>query len=188
MFYKLDNETLLYRRDWRKFYVLLFIIVILISSSFIIGNNCAVNPLHEFEKELILINIQQEKSRFTEEKFVNEINRLRIRFPHIVMAQSILETNRWSSRIFIESNNLFGMKEAKARITTASGTHLNHAYYENWMESLYDYGFYQSRYLGKIKTEEEYYLYLQESYAEDVSYVSKLKNIVQKEKLKNLFK
>lgn len=187
MFYKLDKETLLYRKDWSKFCIFLLTVIILIFSSFVFGTNFKVSPLDEFEKELILVNIQQEKNRFTEEKFIKEIKRLKIRFPHIVMAQSILETNTWKSRIFIESKNLFGMKEAKARITTASGTHLNHAYYDNWIESLYDYGFYQSRYLGKIKTEEEYYEYLRQHYAEDVNYVNKLKDIIQKRKLQNIF-
>ena len=38
-----------------------------------------------------------------------------------------------------------------------------------------------------ISSENEYFSKLQEKYAEDSTYVSKLKNIIQKEKLKKIF-
>ena len=102
---------------------------------------------------------------------------LNIKFPHIVMAQSKLETNNFKSGIFKENHNLFGMKEARVRINTAKGTNRNHAYYDNWESSVYDYAFYQCRYLSALTTEAEYYRYLAGSYAEDPHYVSKVKNI-----------
>jgi hypothetical protein len=43
------------------------------------------------------------------------------------------------------------MKQARIRVNTAKGTNLNHAYYDTWMESLYDYAFYQCRYMSNIK-------------------------------------
>ena len=55
------------------------------------------------------------------------------------------------------------------------------------MESIYDYAFYQCRYLGGIRTEAEYYAYLGKSYAEDKDYVKVLKSVVEKENLKDLF-
>ena len=79
------------------------------------------------------------------------------------------------------------MREAKSRITTSTGTNLNHAQYNSWRESVYDYAFYQSRYLGNIKTESEYYQYLAASYAEDPGYVKKIKQIVEGRDLKKLF-
>ena len=103
------------------------------------------------------------------------------------MAQSIVETGNWKSSIFKENHNLFGMKQASVRINTASGTQNNHAYYETWMESIYDYAFYQCRYLSNLQSEEAYYAYLQNSYAEDPNYVKILKSIVQREQLKALF-
>jgi hypothetical protein len=187
MFYKFDSQFLVWKKDYKKLYVCLIVSTLLMFGSFLFGVYHKIDALEEYEKELIVLNIQQEKNKFTKEKLVKEIKRLRIKYPHIVMAQSMLETNRWKSRIFIESNNLFGMKEAKSRITTANGTHLNHAYYNSWEESLYDYGFYQSRYLSKIKTENEYFLFLGESYAEDKDYVLKLKKLIEDEKLKELF-
>jgi len=79
------------------------------------------------------------------------------------------------------------MKEAVVRVHTAKGTQFSHAYYDNWIESVYDYAFYQSTYLSTLKTEEEYYFYLDKSYAEADNYVKLLKSMVIKEKLKEQF-
>jgi hypothetical protein len=79
------------------------------------------------------------------------------------------------------------MREAKQRITTAQGTENNHAYYASWGESVYDYAFYQCRYLSGINTEEQYFQYLSQSYAENPNYVSILKDMIIKENLKAKF-
>ncbi len=55
------------------------------------------------------------------------------------------------------------------------------------MESVYDYAFYQCRYMGAANTEEEYFLALGASYAESGNYVQALKTVIAKEKLKELF-
>jgi len=103
------------------------------------------------------------------------------------MAQSIVETGHWDSKIFKENHNLFGLRQAVIRINTANGTQYNHAYYDNWKESLYDYAFYSCRYLSSISTEEEYFQYLQKNYAESPTYVETLKNTIKKENLKLIF-
>jgi hypothetical protein len=79
------------------------------------------------------------------------------------------------------------MKEAKSRINTAVGTNLNYAYYQNWKESVYDYAFYQCQYLSQIKTEEEYFSYLESSYAESPEYVASIRSTIQKENLRDIF-
>lgn len=56
-----------------------------------------------------------------------------------VMAQSILETNHYKSNIYKKNNNLFGMKLAKTRLTTAHGENRGHAMYVNTETSLVDY-------------------------------------------------
>ena len=137
------------------------------------------------EERLIVIN--QNEFEFSEDTLVYLLTELNVKFPHIVLAQSIIETGHWSSRIFKENNNLFGMKEAYVRVHTAKGTQHNHAYYENWRESVYDYAFYQCRYLGGIKTEEEYFQYLSRSYAEAPTYVQSLKRVIENEKLREKF-
>jgi hypothetical protein len=79
------------------------------------------------------------------------------------------------------------MKEANLRVSTSKGTQLNHAYYNHWRESVYDYAFYQCRYLGGINSEAEYYQYLDGSYAEASDYVAVIKKTVEAEGLKDLF-
>jgi uncharacterized FlgJ-related protein len=137
------------------------------------------------EEKLIII---QEHNQFSEVKLVEKIKELNIKFPHIVLAQAKLETGNFTSKVFREGNNLFGMREAKQRITTALGTENNHAFYDTWIESVLDYSFYQCKYLSNITTDEQYFQYLEQSYAEDTTYVSKLKHLVKKENLKDLFK
>jgi hypothetical protein len=73
-------------------------------------------------------------------------------------------------------------------LNTAKGTNLNHAYYDTWMESVYDYAFYQCRYMSSASTEQEYYVALDASYAEASQYSGTLKSIVEKRNLKKLFK
>tara|TARA_R110002126_G_scaffold183718_2_gene332191 strand:- start:841 stop:1404 length:564 start_codon:yes stop_codon:yes gene_type:complete len=187
MFYKFDKNELLWKKNWKQLFHSIIVVTILILSSFIGGRYLKFQSLDKVEKELIVLNVQAEKNKFTKEKFVEELKRLNIKHPHIVMAQSMVETGYWGSKIFKENHNLFGMREARVRINTAVGTQNNHAYYETWMESIYDYAFYQCRYLGGIRTEAEYYAYLGRSYAEDKDYVKVLKSVVEKENLKDLF-
>ena len=187
MFYKFDKNELLWKKNWKRLVHSIIVVTILILSSFISGRYLKFQSLETFEKELIVLNVQAEKNKFTKEKFVEELKRLNIKHPHIVMAQSMVETGYWGCKIFKENHNLFGMKQANVRINTAVGTQNNHAYYETWMESIYDYAFYQCRYLGGIRTEAEYYAYLGKSYAEDKDYVKVLKSVVEKENLKDLF-
>jgi flagellum-specific peptidoglycan hydrolase FlgJ len=188
MIYKFDKDELLWKRNWRGVRITSFIVLGALVLSFLAGRYLKFNSLESFEKELIVLNIQAEKNKFTEEKLAAELKRLNVKHPHIVMAQSILETGHWKSKIFRENHNLFGMKQAGSRINTAAGTQHNHAYYETWIESIYDYAFYQCRYLGGIRTEAEYYAYLGNSYAEDPEYVKVVQSTVKKYKLKELFR
>jgi hypothetical protein len=147
------------------------------------GYDDGVYYTEKFEKEFS-INSSDDFSRANMIKLMKQLN---IQFPYIPMAQSILETGFWKSDIFLENHNLFGMKEARARISTASGTNKNHAHYNSWRESIYDYAFYQCRYLPKIQSEDEYFAYLGASYAEDTSYINKVKQIIEREKLREKF-
>jgi len=134
-----------------------------------------LTPVEQF----IVIN---EANKFTEERFVEEIKRLNFRFPHIVYAQSVIETGGFSSRIFVENHNLFGMKEAHVRAHLAVGTQHNHAYYNNWKESLYDYALYYSEYLSSIRSEEDYLNYINQRYAEDPNYDTKVRKLANESK------
>lgn len=132
--------------------------------------------------------IVAQRNQFSEEKLIEMINSLNFPFPHIILAQAIHETNSFTSSIFVENHNLFGMKCAAVRIHTSKGTNREHALYDTWMDSLYDRAFYSATYLSSIKTEEEYYSYLEQYYAEDPKYVEKLKTIIDQQELKSKFK
>lgn len=188
MIYKYDSKQLMFKKNFKVIYVSLGLLLVALFIAFFIGRKVRLNDLSEYEKELIVLNIQQEKNKFTEEKFIVLINELNLRYPHIVMAQALLESGNYKSKIFTESNNLFGMKQAKVRINTAKGTQYNHAYYDSWKESVYDYAFYSCRYLHHVQTENEYYAALDASYAEASQYSETLKGIVEKRGLKKLFK
>ena len=140
-----------------------------------------------YEKKVIIINDIENES-FTKEEFIKEIKRLNIRFPHIVMAQAMIESGHFQSNIFRSNHNLFGMKQARQRVTTARGTNLGHAYYDNWKESVMDYAVFQSAYLRDLKTEAAYLEYLDKNYAMAPNYDIAVLNMVKNENLRELFK
>jgi uncharacterized FlgJ-related protein len=147
------------------------------------------NPANEVqnlsqEEKLIVI---REYNEFSEEKLIEKIGQLNFRYPHIILAQAKLESGHFKSTIFLENNNMFGMKEAKLRANLAKGTNRGHAYYDTWQDCILDYALYYSTYLSDIRTEGEYFEYLRQNYAEDPTYVQRLKQIIKKQDLKNKF-
>ena len=166
---------------------LLIIFLLLVWGTNSKTKNNDILSLPTFESDITVVNINDTLNDFSEEKLIELLLSLNVKFPHIVLAQAKLESGHYSSKIYKENHNLFGMKEAVVRIHTSKGTQFSHAYYDNWRESVYDYAFYQSSYLSTLKTEEEYYVYLDKSYAEADNYVKLLKSMVITEKLKEQF-
>lgn len=76
----------------------------------------AIPSQKEYVADNETVLIVNDLDEFSEEKLIEEINKLNFKFPHIVLAQSILETGYYKSKIFKENNNLFGMKEARVRL------------------------------------------------------------------------
>lgn len=185
-----DNKSLNFNKIRLVPLILVFLTITLLSYmyGFLGGRKDKLVNLTHQEKEIILINVKDTSSNFSEEKLILLMKELNIKFPHIVIAQAKIESANYTSRIFRENNNLFGMKEAHVRIHTAQGTQYNHAYYNTWRESVYDYAFYQCRYLPKVKTDLEYLNYLGQSYAESPNYIQSLKSMIKREGLKNKFK
>lgn len=171
----------------RKIIITTAVSTTILSSVFLyIGYDLGSNVLTGLSEEEKLVIIQ-EHNQFSEEKLIDKLKELNVKFPYIALAQAKLETGNFTSKVFREGNNLFGMREAKQRITTAKGTENNHAYYYSWGESVLDYSFYQCRYLSNIHTEEQYLQYLSQSYAENPNYVSILRGMIEKENLKAKF-
>ena len=187
--FKIDPATLEPQpfNVFRKIIITTAIVSTVLSSIFLyIGYSLGSDVLTGLSEEEKLVIIQ-EHNQFSEDKLIDKLKELNVKFPYIALAQAKLETGNFTSKVFREGNNLFGMREAKQRITTAKGTENNHAYYYSWGESVLDYSFYQCRYLSNINTEEQYFQYLSQSYAENPNYVSILKNMIEKENLKARF-
>ncbi len=124
---------------------------------------------------------------FSEEALVKTLKNCNIKYPHIILAQAKLESANFTSKVFKQNHNMFGMRMAKVRLTTAERENNMYAMYRDWKEGVYDMGMWQSAMVCNINNEEEYFNKLQEKYAEDTTYVSKLKNIIKKSKLRRLF-
>jgi len=188
MFYSFDREQLTFTKDPKKLVKILLVIIGLLLCTFAIGRYMQFKALDKYEKQLIVLNLEKEKNKFTEEKFIELIKELNMKFPHIVYAQARIESGNFKSAVFRQNNNLFGMREARVRVNTAKGTNLNHAYYDNWKESVYDYAFYQCRYMSNADSEAEYYAALDASYAEAGGGYSKaLKQLIEREQVKSKF-
>ena len=108
-------------------------------------------------------------------KLMDEVG---ILYPDIVMAQARIETGHFTSKVFRENNNLFGMRLAKQRNTTAVGEQNNHASYTSWRQSVIDYKLWQDMVLTKVKSRRAYLKYLSENYAQDKKYIHKLKQML----------
>lgn len=116
--------------------------------------------------------------------FIELLDSLKIRFPTIVFAQIVHETDFFSSKIYKECNNLLGMKPAQYRDWDI-GMCRGHALYSKKIDSLYDYAEYQAEYLPQYErqvlkrpaTEEDYFNFLTwAKYAEDPDYLPKIKH------------
>lgn len=102
---------------------------------------------------------------------------LRLENAYIVYSQAVLETGTFTSDIFFENNNLFGMKMPERRATTAIGINRGHATYKNWRSSVDDYALMQMAYYKGL-SETEYLEKLGRIYATDPNYMVRLIEIL----------
>lgn len=172
--YKFNTEKLAYEKvNIRKYIgmIVLSFLTIFILSSFIWKEVVIVTA----EKEVLL----KTNNSFSKEKLFLEIDKYSFKYPDIVKAQAILESGHFKSPVFLQNNNMFGMRKAMVRITTAEGSNLNHAYYVDWKYCVADRALYEAQYLSKL-SKEEYFSYLDQVYAEGEGYSKLLKQIIKK--------
>lgn len=182
--YRYDNKQLAYVKiRWME--KALYALVIMLILGLITFSSVRHENKQLTEAQIMIIVSQY--NQFSKEKLIDKIKEMHFQFPHIVYAQSLLETGEFTSPIFKENNNLFGMKRPVFRLNIAKGTNNGHAYYSNWMDSMYDYALYSATYLSKLTTEEDYFSYLEQYYAEDEKYVNKLKRLIKEQDLKSIF-
>lgn len=154
-------------------YILIFILscalsVLLVKSSIILSES---NVKSTKQQELFIYN---ENAISLQDSIYNYIISLNIRHPEIVYRQAQLESGNFTSKVFMENNNMFGMKVPYKRPNTVIGENRGYAVYESWQMSIIDYALYQT-FIAKNMAEEEYIEHLHNYYAEDTNYKNKLK-------------
>jgi len=115
---------------------------------------------------------------FSLSNMIATMNEIGILYPDIVIAQAKLETGHFTSKVFKENHNLFGMKLPEQRSTTAIGEQNNHASYTSWRQSVIDYKLWQDRVLTKVKSRRAYLRYLNKYYATNKQYVKLIKQMI----------
>jgi len=168
-----------YLNYWIKLLVI-FVVVVVLSPSLLCngGNLMDIELKYPTYYEMV----QKRKAYIEQQEFEYDLmleymELLTINNRYIVVSQAILETNTFSSSIFSENNNLFGMKEPSVRQTTAIGTNRGHAEYVHWTYSIKDYKLWYD-YMTRNGVYYNYYTFLTRiGYAEDEKYISKLRNI-----------
>lgn len=169
--FKVNPETLENERVRWPYYLLASNIVIALFAvmAFTFAKSDNEDPFDSIPPEALeaeLLILQEEQNEFTERKMVDMLLDLNVKFPDIVLAQARYESANFSSTIWMENNNPFGMKIATTRPTTNQGENRNHAVYHNWKEAVYDYAFYQAAFTRKLKSRDAYFSYIKSHYAE----------------------
>ena len=115
---------------------------------------------------------------FSELNVYKQLVKIGVAYPDVVLAQAKIETGNFTSKIFRENNNMFGMKLPERRQTTAVGENRNHAKYTDWIQSIKDYKLWQDKMIHRAPTKRAYLAYLKRNYAEDKNYIKKIKQII----------
>lgn len=142
------------------------------------------NVDHRIYESILHVNVTD--AAFTEQRLIEKFKQLNIKYPHIALAQAKLESGNFRSDIFSENNNLFGMKQARVRVNLAAGTKRGHAYYVTWEDSVLDYAYWCATYASSCRNEDEFYALLSR-YAEDSLYETKLREVIERDGLRELF-
>ena len=183
MIYFYDKQNLQFKKINRK-----KLGITLLGIFALLAFSTSITPGIQSNKETITI-VEHDTvftQQFSEENLIRYMKELNIKYPHIVLAQARIESGTYTSNIFKENHNLFGMKKSYQRASTATGIHRGHAEYAHWTHSVIDYALWQNKYLSRARTESEYYEYLGKHYAEADHYIASLKAKVKNEKLEDL--
>lgn len=152
-------------------------IVVLIFSCFY----ASVAPNVQFDRE----EQYEEVIVLSKENLVKIMNELGIQHVDIVLAQAILESGTFKSKIFKTKNNMFGMKVPRKRHTLATDKkgYKGYATYASWIDCVKDYKLYQDFITkNKVISRSEYLAILSRSYSETDGYVNKLLKIANQNK------
>lgn len=114
-----------------------------------------------------------------------EIKRAGIKYPDVVLAQAILESAHFESKIAKHNNNLFGMRMPRSRETTAVGTRYGYARYLSWEDSVEDYKLWQDYLFSRHPnmTKDQFKRYINKMYSTSKGYISKINSIIIKNQI-----
>lgn len=156
------------------------IIYILLLTIFIILNTGIITKTIKQTIELKTIVYDSTYYYFSKDNLKSYIYKLNIEHPEIVYAQAVIETGHFTSNLFKNHNNLFGMTISSNRITMSNNRYLFYKKFNHWTESVIDYAIYQSTYFRKL-SKEEYLNKLSKIYSYDKKYKKKLIKIIDKD-------
>lgn len=153
---------------------------------FMIGlviNSC-INR-HNYKYNKVLKETEQIDSLSLQDSVKQFIKSMNMSHADIVYAQARLESANFTSDLYKNNNNIFGMKEPLVRNTVALGTRDGYSYYKSWQHSIIDYALYQATYYtdgkGRSIHRQAYLEKLAKTYAKDRLYLSKLIKIINEE-------
>ena len=168
--------------------IVLICLVFILSSYKVPGGEPVMTEELRFQSERALFNYQIKYEPFSEDLLLKCLYYEGIKYQDIVLLQSQLETGHYTSDIFLNGNNLFGMKYPNRRPTVATGIYKEHAKYAHWSDSVVDYAMWQEYYLSRGyrlegEIDDDFYLIILKSipYAEDSRYVPKLVEMSQRD-------
>lgn len=136
-------------------------ILFLILVWLVIDRQYCINYTCKGLKDTVYV-VQESKFVLNEQSIYDELIRLDIKHPKIVLRQSIIETNHYKSDICKKYNNIFGFRTK------------DYLKFNSYLDCIKYYAKWQKKYYKKG----DYYDFLDNyGYAEDSLYTQKLKNI-----------
>ena len=136
------------------------------------------NEVYEHNKDMLSTIewlTQQSRLPVSDQIVLDFMQQIGIEHPHIVLAQMKLESGNYTSKLALENNNYFGMKQPRRRLTTSLGEKNGYASYQSWVHSVLDYALWQKEYARQLT--ENQYLDSLAKYAEDKNYIFKVKKL-----------
>lgn len=130
---------------------------------------------------IMLCLVVQAKTPPNKRDIYQEIVSVGIKFADITLAQAILESGNFKSKIAVQNNNLFGMRLPKSRETTAVGQKSGYARYLSWKDSVRDFKMWQDSLFKKRPnmTRSQYLSLLNRMYSQTPNYISRVRLITE---------
>lgn len=150
-------------------------------------NIWSFNKLSEELKPIRELRLSNLEDTINVEKVYSYAQQLKIKFPKVLVAQTILESSWYKSDLYLDYFNCTGMKMGYLRpihCNNKSNKSTEYAHYNSWRDCIVDYKLWQLSYCSEIKTEEEYLNYLGRVYAEGSMYKEKIKQLIKEIDLK----